>query len=329
MAAGKDVPPAEAEDSDSSEEKEEEEEDDDDNEVQNEEESEYEKEDDKEDDDDDAFWTAEQFTVAVKYFPKLLQVLHGQPMTTWVTLSKTLSQLAATPNSLTDLLSEVVGEDDTNQEPRDSFTVLRAAPGAHEEQFRVTVAEEDEDWITLLLLGKAKHCHMHPTSMLKSPTISATIGTTIGATITAPSFAPSSVPSSVPAECPDVPDVIAGNEAWYLAAEKTFKVLPSRKEKMYFIFSCTIHRVKVHCESSGRTSLKHYGVRWWPFQNGRRQLKPWCWTRKRRARRGRGVTVGEHMAMTVCEPIGVTLGVTISATNSGVTTDKNKLAWLA
>ena len=145
MAAGKDVPPAEAEDSDSSEEEEEEEEDDSDKEGKKGNESEDEKADDKEDDEDDVFWPAEQFTVAVKYFPQLLQVLHRQPMTRWVTLSKTLSQLAATPNSLTDLLSEVVGEDDTNREPPDSFTVLRAAPGAHEEDFRVTVAEEDED----------------------------------------------------------------------------------------------------------------------------------------------------------------------------------------
>ena len=158
MAAGKDVPPAEAEDSDSSEEKEEEEEDDSDNEGKKEKESEDEREDDKEDDKDDAFWPAEQFTVAVKYFPQLLQVLHRQSMTRWVTLSKTLSQLAASPKSLTDLLGEVVGEDNTNREPSDSFTVLRAAPGAHEEEFRVTVAEEDEDWVTLLLLGKAKHC---------------------------------------------------------------------------------------------------------------------------------------------------------------------------
>ena len=114
LAAGKDVPPSEAENSDSSEEKEEEEEDDSDNEGKKENESEDEKEDDKEDDEDDAFWPAGQFTVAVKYFPQLLQMLHRQPMTRMVTLSKTLSQLAATPNSLTDLLSEVVGEDDTN-----------------------------------------------------------------------------------------------------------------------------------------------------------------------------------------------------------------------
>ena len=260
MAAGKDVPPAEAEDSDSSEEEEEEEEDDSDKEGKKEKESEDEKEGDKEADEDDAFWPAEQFTVAVKYFPQLLQVLHRQPMTRWVTLSKTSSQLAATPDRLTDLLSEVVGEDDTNQEPPDSFTVLRAAPGAHEEEFRVTVAEEDEDWVTLLLLGKAKHCQMHPTSMLQSGTIGATIGGTISATIvatiTAPSSGLSSVPSSVPAECPDVPDVIAGNEAWHLAAETTFKVLPSRKEKMYFIFCCTNHRVKVHCKSSGEDQLE-------------------------------------------------------------------------
>ena len=51
-------------------------------------------------------------------------------------------------------------------------------------------------------------------------------------------------------------DVIAGNEAWHLAAETTFKVLPSRKEKMYFIFCCTNHRVKVHCESSGEDQLE-------------------------------------------------------------------------
>ena len=117
MAAGKDVPPAEAEDSDSSEEEEEEEEDDSDKEGKKEkermrsnssEEGEDEKEDDKEYDEDVVLWPAEQFTVAVKYFPQLLQVLHRQPMTRWVTLSKTLSQLAATPNSLTDLLSEVV-----------------------------------------------------------------------------------------------------------------------------------------------------------------------------------------------------------------------------
>ena len=108
MATGKDVPPAEAEDRDSSEEEEEKEEDDSDKEGKREKESEDEKEDDKEDDEDDAFWPAEQFTVAVKYFPRLLQVLHRQPMTRWVTLSKTLSQLAATPDSLTDL---VVGED--------------------------------------------------------------------------------------------------------------------------------------------------------------------------------------------------------------------------
>ena len=214
MAAGKDVPPAEAEDSDSSEEEEEEEEDDSDKEGEKEkekmrsdssEEGEDEKEDAKEDDEDVVFWPAEQFKVAVKYFPQLLQVLHCQPMTRWVTLSKTVSQLAATPNSLTDLLSEVDGEDDTNREPPDSFTVLRAAPGAHEEEFRVTVAEEDEDWVTLLLLGKAKHCQMHPTSMLKSATFSATIGATISgtivATITAPSSAPSSVPSSVACAC--------------------------------------------------------------------------------------------------------------------------------
>ena len=95
MAAGKDVPPAEAEDSDSSEDEEEEEEDDSDKEGQKEKESEDEKENDKEDDEDDAFWPAEQFTVAVKYFPELLQVLHRQPMTKWVTLSKTLFQFAA------------------------------------------------------------------------------------------------------------------------------------------------------------------------------------------------------------------------------------------
>ena len=41
------------------------------------------------------------------------------------------------------------------------------------------------------------------------------------------------------------------------------------------------------------------------------------------------MTVGEPMAMTIGEPIRVTISVTIGATNSGVTTDKNKLAWLA
>ena len=51
-------------------------------------------------------------------------------------------------------------------------------------------------------------------------------------------------------------DVNAGNEAWHLAAETTFKVLPSRKEKMYFIFCCTNQRVKVHCESSGEDQLE-------------------------------------------------------------------------
>ena len=51
-------------------------------------------------------------------------------------------------------------------------------------------------------------------------------------------------------------DVIAGNEAWHLAAETTFKVLPLRIEKMYFIFCCTNHRVKVHCESSGEDQLE-------------------------------------------------------------------------
>ena len=54
-------------------------------------------------------------------------------------------------------------------------------------------------------------------------------------------------------------DVIAGNEAWHLAAETTFKVLPSRKEKMYFIFCCTNHRVNVHCESSGEDQLEALG----------------------------------------------------------------------
>ena len=33
--------------------------------------------------------------------------------------------------------------------------------------------------------------------------------------------------------------------------------------------------------------------------------------------------------MTIGEPISVTIGVTIRATNSGVTKDKKKLAWLA
>ena len=70
MAAGKDVPPAEAEDSDSSEEEEEEEEDDSDKEGKKEKEKmrsdssekgEDEKEDDKEDDEDAVFWPAEQF----------------------------------------------------------------------------------------------------------------------------------------------------------------------------------------------------------------------------------------------------------------------------
>ena len=73
MAAGKDVPPAEAEDSEWSEEEEEEEEDDSDKEGKKEKESEDEKEDDKEDDEDDAFWPAEQFTLAVKYFPQFLR----------------------------------------------------------------------------------------------------------------------------------------------------------------------------------------------------------------------------------------------------------------
>ena len=41
------------------------------------------------------------------------------------------------------------------------------------------------------------------------------------------------------------------------------------------------------------------------------------------------MTVGEPIAMTIGEPIAVTIGLTISATNSGVTTDKTKLAWLA
>ena len=41
------------------------------------------------------------------------------------------------------------------------------------------------------------------------------------------------------------------------------------------------------------------------------------------------MTVGEPMAMTIGEPISVTIGVTISAMNSGVTTDKNKQAWVA
>ena len=135
LAANKDVPPAEAEDSDSSEEGEGEGEDDSDKEGKKEKESEDEKEDDKEDDEDDAFWPAEQVTVAVKYFPQLLQVLHRQAMTRWVTPSKTLSQLAATPDSLTDLLSEVVGEDDTNWEPPDSLTILGAAPGAPKRSF--------------------------------------------------------------------------------------------------------------------------------------------------------------------------------------------------
>ena len=81
MAAGKELPPAEAEDSDSSEEEEEQKEDNGDKEGKKEKESEDEKEDDKEGDADDAFWPAEQFTVAVKYFPQLLQVLHRHPMT--------------------------------------------------------------------------------------------------------------------------------------------------------------------------------------------------------------------------------------------------------
>ena len=51
-------------------------------------------------------------------------------------------------------------------------------------------------------------------------------------------------------------DVIAGNEAWHLAAETTFKVLPSRKEKIYFIFCCTKHRVKAHCKSSGEDQFE-------------------------------------------------------------------------
>ena len=33
-------------------------------------------------------------------------------------------------------------------------------------------------------------------------------------------------------------------------------MLPSRKEKMYFIFCCTNHRVKVDCESSGEDQLE-------------------------------------------------------------------------
>ena len=38
------------------------------------------------------------------------------------------------------------------------------------------------------------------------------------------------------------------------------------------------------------------------------------------------MTVGEPMAMTIGDPISVTIGVTIGVTNSGVTTDKKKLA---
>ena len=42
--------------------------------------------------------------------------------------------------------------------------------------------------------------------------------------------------SSLLVGAPDVSEVLTGNQAWHLGANTTFKVLPSRKEKMYFIF---------------------------------------------------------------------------------------------